>query len=140
MAIFKLGLYQFVNCHNAQNPAGPPPILQEMTETIQRPGVDGTGVFKLGLKAEPFQMRSCVDLIDTTIDIVFNGYRDMVAEAKYTLIWADVDWFTTFGVQFVVLHVEIYSIRKVLVKAGGITAGANRWLEAIWTLQPVAGG
>lgn len=59
----KIGEFQFLQM------AGPPYLRQEQVELIERPGVDGSGLRRLGQRGKPFQ-------------VVTTNYVESLAEAK----------------------------------------------------------
>lgn len=138
MSLDTLGNFQFVGWHRADDPAGAPELPREMTEIIQRPGVDGTGLLLLGSKGQPFQMRSAVDLQDGAQAVaVIDGYRQMIGAGAFRLIWGSIDFYAVYTVGYLVLDVTTLRMTTLSAKAGGITPGATVWLESLWTLLPV---
>ena len=88
MAINQLGTFLFVEFRNAAGGSGSPELMQEMGEIIQRPGVNGSGVRKFGVKGEPFQMVSGVDCLNLSDGInTFNNYKSFVNQIEMRIIW-----------------------------------------------------
>lgn len=135
MALYSIDEANFVTLHRVEDAAGPPPIPRTQTEVIQRPGVDGTGLLNLGIRGEPFQLRSAVDLLNLSscyaaIDI----YSRMISRGRSVIVWGGVNLYFEMGLLYLVLDVFPTRIRRISAKAGGLTAGATCWLEAQWTL------
>lgn len=139
MAVNSLGTFQFVTFHNPHDRGAPPLLPAQVGQPIQRPGVDGTTVLRLGYKAPPFQMRSGVDVATVTdaCDLLAQ-YMASQNAAPLTVVWGGKDFETAYGVVYIPLVVEPLRIRRISAAAGGLTPGAQAWLEALWTLQPVA--
>lgn len=134
-----LGPFPFISFTNAQSPLAPPETLREMNEVIQRNGVNGTGVRRIGYKSPPFQMISGVDAPSIAVaNQLFVSYQVLTSEGPQTLIWNDADY-TGIQTQYIVLDVvclELVPLRNLVGGfAGQVETGA--YLRALWTLQPV---
>jgi hypothetical protein len=140
MAIYQLGDYRFVTLHRVENPDAPPPIVQETTMPIERPGVDGSIVMRLGTRGSPFQMISGVDAENKSgADNAQDAYGRMVGFKRYDLIWANTNYTDAHQTKFIVLDVQVQRIKRLAIVVGGINAGGNFWVEVLWTLLPVPG-
>lgn len=134
-----LGEFTFDVFHHPQDRGAPPILPAQMGEVIQRAGVDGTAIMRLGIKAEPFQMRSgrtCTDF-EQAADIL-RQYFAAQNDEPLELVWGGINYGTSFNALYVPLHVEPIRIRKITAAAGGLVANAGAWLEAMWTLQPIS--
>lgn len=139
MSLYSLGDFSFVTFHNVADMAGPPQIVQGEVETVERKGVDGTGILRTGSRGKPFQMRSGVDGptragADQTQDL----YAQMIGKKRYDMVWADISYTDTHSTKYVVLDVQTIKIKRLSVKTGGLDLNLSGfWVEAIWTLLPV---
>jgi hypothetical protein len=134
-----LGPFSFVTLH-VPSDRGAPPIIPAMdAEIVQRAGVDGSAVQRLGVKAQPFQMRSGVDLLSfadaNTQLALYMEYQNFEALG---LIWGGVDYQSNFSTLYLPVRIEPIRIRKISGAVGGINgSAATAWLEALWTLLPI---
>lgn len=136
--INSLGDFLFVSFHHPQDHGAPPLLPAQQGEIVQRPGADGTSVLRLGVKSEPFQMRSMVDVLSFyDANILMGLYMASQNTGAYRLIWGGVDYTFNFGALFIPLRVEPIRIRRVSAATGGLTLGATAIVEALWTLQSV---
>lgn len=139
MAVHSLGSFTFVNFHQPGNPASGPEMLQEQTDITQRPGVHGTGVFLLGIKAMPFQMRSLVD-----VSSLNNGhsliaqYHQVIGSDPLELTWHGVNYHSAFGVKYMPLRLNGYRLQRIITGVGGLSGSPAATVEALWTLIPIS--
>lgn len=137
--INQLGNFYFAALHGPGDRGTPPVLLAEQVETLQRPGVDGTAIIKLGQKADPFQLRSVVDT--TTFEAAMYlaaEYMTYQGNGPYGLIWGNINFLAAFNVVYVPSKVEIVKVRRLSCAAGGLSPPSLGLVEALWTLQPVA--
>lgn len=136
-----LGPHVFVTFHNPQDRGGAPAFVQQQTEIVQRPGVEGTGIILHGRKGQPFQMRSGCDYatLGDALD-AFLAYNDSVGTDPAQLVWGGTDYEMTFNVLYGILHVELIRARRISCGAGGTETTPGAWLEALWTLVPIGKG
>ena len=138
MASYQIGVHQFVSLYRLDDPAGPPLGPREQCLTINRPGVDGTAIMKIGRRCDPFPMRACVDcLTDALVPTAIRTYQTLIGESPQDILWRNIDYGAILQCKWVVLDVQLLSARKLAAKAGGLVSGATAWIETIWTLQPV---
>lgn len=137
---FSLGPFNFFTFHRAENPAAPPLRMTERGMIVQRPGVDDTGVIRHGEKGRPFTMLSQADVLTHSAgQTLAELYEAAVLLATYPLVWADVDYESSFQTRYVILEVEAASIRRVGAIVGGLNgASGNTVVVANWLLLPVA--
>ena len=138
MALYQLGDYQFVTLHCVENPDSPPPIVQETTISIDRPGVDGSLVMRTGQRGKPFQMVSGVDVQNKSgADNAQDAYGKMVGFRRFEMTWANSNYTDLHQTRFIVLDVKVQKVKRLGAVVGGVNANSNFWLEALWTLLPV---
>lgn len=138
MSTNALGEFQFISFSRPDDNGAAPPILTMRTEPVQRPGVTGTGLILHGYQSEPFQMRSAVDASSVGAGLdVYSRYCDLIGAGKQRLIWGSINYRVGYGTDYLVLAVDIIRCRKLASSVGGLNGGVA-WLEALWTLIPVA--
>lgn len=139
MAANQLGEFEFVAFHHPQDHGAPPLLALRQGELVQRAGVDGSYVQRLGVKGRPFQMRSGVDVLSLSAGTdLLRDYMESASSDPLDLIWASVDYFSRYRTRYIVLDVEPGRVRKVTGAAGGLLAGAGTaWVDALWTLVPI---
>jgi len=139
MAANSLGEFPFVTFTNPVGRNGAPLLTRAMNETIQRPGVHGTGIRRLGVKGATFQMVSTRDNSSVALAAQeYNLYTVLTTEDAQSIRFKGLDY-DAFGVRYVVLNVSDPDIMPLRNKVGGLLgaqASAVK-LTVIWTLQPV---
>jgi len=132
-----IGVYPFVTLHRVDDPKAGPLIVREQCTPINRPGVDGTAVMRMGQRSEPFQMRSGVDMTSiATGPTAIAAYSTLIGDDPVSVVWQGIDY-EIFGCRYVVMDVFPLKIVRLSAKSGGLVSGATAWIEMIWTLQPV---
>lgn len=132
-----VGPYGFISLHRTDDPRGGPLVPREQCEVINRPGVDGTGVMKMGRRSEPFQMRAFVDVLNLNIvPTAVQSYQSLIGTVV-NVVWQDLDYGAAYGCRYAVLDCVCQSSRRVLARAGGAVAGSTAVVEILWTLQPM---
>ena len=127
-----IGEYVFIGLHG--NPDPP----KEAVEIMERPGVDGIGVWRLGRWGKPFFMRSQVDVASMAAAAVLLGrYRDMIGQDPVSMIQDNVDS-AACGFLVVVEDVRQERCHAIENSTGGINPPSLAWLEAGWRLRAVA--
>lgn len=138
MGVFSLGPFDFVSLSGLGDRSEPPPIPRKELIPIQRPGVDGTGFVEVGIHAGPTPLRSCVDLArPSDLTRLFLAYRTLITNGAQKIIWADIDYSDVYSTEFVVMDVQLIAARTLSAAAGGKNNGTT-WVEALWTVFPVA--
>lgn len=137
MALNSLGPFNFVSFHQPEDRGAPPPLPAQQLEPIQRPGVNGTGFILQGIKGEPFDMRSAVDMytVAAAANLLYQ-YQSYVG-TRQILVWAGVDFDAAYSCQYQIFRCRPGRIRRITGSTGGLNPGAGAWLEAWWTLVPV---
>lgn len=134
-----IGIFPFVTLTNPVGLYGAPLLVRAENEIIQRPGVHGTGVRRLGIKGTTFQMISTRD--NSTIARAgqeYNLYTVLTTQVAQQIVWRGVDY-DIFGVRYVVLDVSDPDIMPLRNKVGGLlgASATAAKLTVTWTLQPV---
>ena len=134
-----LGEFPFVTFNNPVGLSGAPLLLRQENEIIQRPGVNGTGIRRLGVKGVIFQMISTRD--NSTVALAaqeYNLYTVLTQEPAQPIRFKNLDY-DSFGVLYVVVDVSDPDIMPLRNKVGGLLgaqASAVK-LTVTWTLVPV---
>lgn len=139
MAANSIGVFSFISLGKPGEPGSVPDLLQTEKKIIQRPGVNGTGIKHLGVKGQPFQLESLVDM-PTRADaenLRFLYYALQSDQTKADLVLNGIDYGSFHNVRFVVLAVENTSIRRMTAAVGGLSNPSNFVVQAFWTLIPV---
>lgn len=142
MATYSIDVFDFLHLESVSGRGGAPILPQTHQEIIQRPGVDGTGFVTLGSKGMPFLMRSRID-VQTEIEaqaLIYN-YRQIAGTRLVSLVWRDVDFLSTHGVQFNVLGVTDDTIQVMACLTGGLyvpDGNPGYIVEVTWHLIAVA--
>lgn len=141
MSTNSLGPFSFVTLHVPSDRGAPPDIVAMEGEISQRAGVDGSAVTRMGVKGNPFQMRSGVDVLTfAAANDLFAQYKDACNTELMTLIWGGVNY-QAYGMQYIPLRVEPIRIRKIGAAAGGLYGSTGTaWLEVLWSLLPMRVG
>lgn len=139
MAANSIGVFSFISLGKPGEPGSVPDLLQTEKKLIQRPGVNGTGIKHVGVKGQPFQLESVVDM-PTRADaenLRFLYHALQSSKTKADLVLNDIDYGSFHNVRFVVLSVDNCSIRRMSAAVGGLSAVSNFVVRTIWTLIPV---
>lgn len=139
MASNSIGIFPFVTLTNSVGRNGAPLMTRQENEIIQRPGVHGTGIRRLGVKGVAFQMistRDNVSVLDAGDE--YDRYTLLTADVAQSIVFKGVNY-DAFGVRYSVLDVSDPDITPLRNKVGGLLgalASAAK-LTVTWTLQPV---
>lgn len=134
----RIDVHEFVTLGRIEDPKAAPLVIREQLQPISRPGVNGVAVMRLGQRAEPFQMRSAVDVLNLSyVPNAIATYQNMIGEKAYEITWQGIDFASTFNTKYIVLDCVPLRSCKISASAGGLVANSTAWLEMLWTLQPV---
>ena len=148
MGANSIGSFNFVRLSSVDDPkADGVQTVYQRTELIQRPGVDGTGLVQLGLKGDPFQLASFVDVDTfTNAQLLAVAYRALVGGNPQVVCVAGLNYYSSYLVGTVRLGHK-FLVTKVTPKAratgasvGGLTNGGLGVVEAVWELVPIYTG
>lgn len=117
---------------------GHPPGIQQELELLQRPGVNGVGLWKTGFRGRPFRLRSLVDA-QSKEDAreYYTLYCELIGADPVQLIYSDHDS-EDEGYRVAVLSVTPLDIRALANSAGGLNSPSLGWIECDWDLVSVA--
>ena len=126
----QIGPFQFVTLE------GVPAIPFEHADPIERPGVNGTGFIKTGIRGEEFEITTGVD-VPTWADalVAEDAYRQIANAGTFNIIKCGVGY-ATIGVKFVIRSVNVTEKFKVENSAGGMVAG-RAYVRARWRCHAV---
>lgn len=135
-----IGSFSFVRLSSVNGKADAVETVYQHSEIIQRPGIDGTALLQLGLKGDPFQLSSMVD-VDTfaNAQTLRLNYKSIVANGLYVVICAGKNYYNPLGHKYFILGVQSEATR-IGRSIGGLVGGAAARVDALWTLIPVYTG
>lgn len=108
------------------------PVLPSLKLEAQvRPGVDGVGLWEIGVKGEPFWLESLDDAedLDQAETMAYEYFQAMRDNGVSLII---DNWL--FGYLFQVLAVEILEVGPVVASSGGRHAPSTALVRARWQL------
>jgi len=126
-----IGEFEFLTLHGRPSPPA------EQVEVVARGGVDGLGIWRTGVRGQPFRMFSQVDAPSLEIAAdEFERYQALIGQDPVEMVQDDVirDW------KVAVLGVQLVSRYAIMVPVGGLNFPSLAWLEAEWTLVAIAEG
>ena len=133
MSVNAIGPYSFVTIDGG----GMPQDIHQTVDVFQRPGVDGSGIFRDGVRGRPFVLRTGVDGIGRQFAFAsFNNYTGLVGANPVSIISGGV-FLGSISALFAVLDVRLLGIESVALALGGTTPGADTWLTAEWSMLPI---
>ena len=126
----QIGPFQFVTLD------GVPALPFEHADTIERPGVNGTGFLKTGKRGEEFEITTGVD-VATWADAmtVEDDYRNLAHSGVVNITKSGMSY-GTIGVGFVIRSVQVVEKFRVANSAGGLVAG-GAYVRAKWRCHAV---
>ncbi len=126
----QIGLFQFVTLD------GVPVLPFEHADAIERPGVDGTGFVKTGIRGEEFELTTGVDVVNWASALAAeNAYRQIANNAIYNIVKGGISY-STLGVGFVIRSVTVTEKFKIANAVGGLYAG-SAYVRARWRCHAV---
>ena len=139
MAANSIGVFQFDDLNNPFSRNGSPLLVRAENEIIQRPGVHGTGIRRLGVKGETFQMISVRYKASMLLAAELNKlYTDLTKSVAQNIRFQNLD-FDSIGMLYAVLNVsdaDMMPVRNLVGAIDGPLVSAIK-LTVTWTLQPV---
>jgi len=129
-----IGSEQFVEI------VGAPDLAKMRLELVERPGVDGTGIWETGIRGKPFTLTTRVDAEDLRAAIeAFGRYCAMPESGPVDVVLQDVSYLT-YGINFQVLDVRPREICELASSSGGLNPPSLGWVECEWDLVAVPTG
>ena len=123
-----IGGFQFTELFNQESADGSPGVTRMSTSVVQRPGVNGAGVFLQGFHGNPFQMIAARDyLSESAVTNAWSDYLALIPAGPVKIIWRDINYFNR-GVLYHVRGVDLVSsITLATSSTGGFhgTSAAN---------------
>ena len=116
---------------------GHPIGITEQPVVVERPGVNGSAMWRSGIRGEPFILRSGLDTVNLAFaELAYNLYRGIVGTYK-DLLWKGMPWTGPFT-QVAVLKVTPVKIQAMIGGVGGLNPPSQGWCECDWKLQTVS--
>ena len=133
MAVNQIGPYFFTVM------TGPPDTLKETVQVVRRPGVDGAGIWKMGLMCKSFMVRTGLDT--TTFAWArsyFKLYCGLIGAGPQLFQWSGYH-LASEGFNVVVEDVVPVPGRTIglLGGVGGLSPPSLGWVEVEWKLVPI---
>lgn len=128
-----IGIHQFIGLHGTCQPP-----CEQIAPPIVRPGIDGVGLWKTGIRGVPSVLRSVVDaanLTEARAKLIL--YRALIGAAPVSLVQHDYDY-TAEGWQIAVLGVRRIQMQQVLTPCGGLNSPSLAKLVCEWRVIAVA--
>lgn len=133
-----LGNFSFISFTNPRTPRGSPHHVVMDNQILQRDGVNGAAVRRMGVKGFEFEMVSGVDALDFgTAEDLFASYTLLTQAGLQNIIWRNIDFSFFYGTGFIVVSVTEPSVTPISVAVGGLNSDPKAFLRARWTLLPV---
>ena len=113
------------------------PPHEQVDEPVQRRGIDGTAVWRIGRRGEKFTLRSKVD--QPSLDfarLTFAQYQSLIGQDPQTLIQDDYA-FAQQNFKVLVLKVQLVALKAIRTAVGGMFPPSLAWLECDWELIAV---
>jgi hypothetical protein len=116
---------------------GMPDLAKMRLDLVERPGVDGTGIWETGTRGKPFTLLTRVDAEDLRAAIeTFARYCKFPEQDSVDLMVQDVS-FLTYGFTFQVLDVRPREICELANSSGGLNPPSLAWCECEWDLVAI---
>lgn len=128
-----IGQFQFIGLHGTCDPPA-----EQIGPPIVRPGIDGVGLWKTGVRGRPSLLRSVVDaanLAEARAKLV--DYLGLIGADPVPLVQHDCDY-TAEGWLIAVLGVRRIQIQQVLTPSGGLNPPSLAKLVCEWRVIAVA--
>lgn len=138
MATYSLGSFDFLRLNSFAGYDGAPMLPRTHCEMVQRLNVKGTG-FVIGQRTGMlFPMQSFIDLAnDAQAALLIANYHLAVNTDPLTIVWRDINYFSLYGVKYMVVDVTDIRSCRLYSATGGLNPPSLSCLSAIWHLMPV---
>ena len=111
---------------------------EQVLGPMVRPGVNGTGLWKTGVRGRPFRLRSMVDQYNLLFArTLFATYRGLIGEAPQILVQDGYNFNFAEYFRAAVLDVRLIEVKSILSGVGGFYAAPGAKLVCEWTLIAV---
>jgi hypothetical protein len=136
MAYHAIGNFQFVRL------AGEPLVAHRQGELIARPGVNNLAALRTGIRGREFNLQSAVDCVSVDAARALAILYQASVFGDLARLWIDdIDYLQT-GTKYLITRIDNIRIKACAVMVGelvNVSPGSpGAWLEADWTLAPVA--
>jgi len=112
---------------------------EQIDRPIVRPGVDGVGLWKTGVRGRPFRLRSMVDQPNlASARFTFKAYRALIGGGLQDLIQQNYHFMGAEGFWVAVVDVRLLELKQIATAVGGINPPSGAKLVAEWDLIAVA--
>ena len=128
-----IGPHQFIGLHGHCDPP-----KQQIAPPMVRPGIDGVGLRRTGIRGRPSRLRSVVDagnLADARAK--YKAYRELIGATPVQLVQHDCDY-QVEGWQVAVLDVRRVRMQKAMTPCGGLNPPSLAKLICEWDVIAVA--
>jgi len=127
-----IGDHVFIALHG--NPVPP----KECVQVLERPGVDGVGVWRTGKRGVPFMMQSSIDAESMAKAAeTMETYKELIGQDPVSMIQDNVDS-TARGWLVIVENVSQERCHAIESSTGGQHPPSLAWLVANWQLRAIA--
>jgi hypothetical protein len=117
--------------------SGLPDFTRSRLEVVERPGVDGSGVWDTGKRGQRCIVRTQVDAEDLTAAIeTFHRYCELVDSDPVNITYAGVS-LSSYGVLFQVCDVRPVLLTGIAGGSGGLNPPSLGWVTCDWELLPI---
>ena len=137
MTTNSLGSYTFVSLHGGEAGEVPKDLMQ-ISQPIQRAGVDDTAFVFVGSKGVAFHAKTIAtyDTFANAVTALVN-YRILSGGTSVNMVWAGVDMSSVYNLRYQVMKCD-GNIKKMSCVIGGVPVAAGPYvLTAVWELIPV---
>ena len=122
-----IGIFDFLDL------VGTPLGIGDSCIPIQRPGIDGTAVFKTGERCKPFTLRSEIDCYHPLhASVLYYNYRQIIG-ATVDMAWHGIPWTGELS-RVIVLDIEQPEILRLIGGVGGLSWPSFGYLKCNWKL------
>ena len=118
--------------------AGSPQLPAVEAETRMRQGQDGKWISLTGTRAKTTTLQSQVDAFHIQDGhLAVNNYISYIGAAPVTLVYHGVNYFTAFGIKYIITDVSDWSVQPQVGMVGGLFFPSRAMVMATWTLEAV---
>ena len=112
---------------------------EQVLGPIVRPGLNGIGLWKTGIRGRPFQLRSMVDQYNILNGrTLFAMYRLLIGNSPQILVQDGYNFNFAEGFRVAVLDVRLIELKRIMSGVGGFYSIPGAKLVCQWTMIAVA--
>jgi hypothetical protein len=128
LPVNSIGVFTFLSLEGSVE------ALKQELELVRRPGVEGVGLWKTGVRGRPFRLRSKANPASkAAARSLFRLYCNLIGADPVRLVWSDIRLEATERFRVAVLDVRQVDCRTLASSSSGLLG----WLEADWDLIPI---